>query len=62
LLDGLANRWTALAKSCGFTIGRTDTFALKARNQGSEIAGNSDVSFMSNTIVPDRLPLSSAKK
>src|SRR5262252_5195486 len=42
--------------------GRNETFALNARNQGSAKAGISDVSFMSNTIEPDRLPLSSAKK
>src|SRR5258708_24665623 len=52
----------ALARSCGFIIGRNETFALKARNQGSATAGISDESFISNTIEPDRWPLSSAKK
>src|SRR5581483_3888912 len=44
----------ALARSCGFMIGRKDTFALNARNQGSAIEGICDVSFMSNTIEADR--------
>jgi hypothetical protein len=52
----------ALARSCGFMIGRKETLALNARNQGSATAGICDVSFMSNTMDPDRWPLSSAKK
>jgi hypothetical protein len=52
----------ALARSFGSMIGRNETFALKARNQGSATAGICDVSFMSNTMEPDRWPLSSAKK
>ena len=51
-----------LARSSGFITGLNDTFALKARNQGSAIAGISDASFMSNTMEPERWPLSSAKK
>src|SRR6266567_4637717 len=46
----------AVARSCGFMIGRKETFALKARNQGSATAGICDVSFMSNTMEPDRWP------
>src|ERR1035438_1721588 len=42
--------------------GRNETFALKARNQGSAIAGICDESCMSNTIEPDLFPLSSGKK
>jgi hypothetical protein len=41
---------TAVARSCGFMIGRKETFALNARNQGSATAGICDVSFMSNTM------------
>ncbi len=52
----------ALAKSCGLIIGRNDTFALNARNQGSASAGISDESVMSKIIEADRWPLSSAKK
>src|SRR5512134_2098109 len=55
LIDG-----PALARSCGFMIGRNESFALNARNQGSATAGISDVSFRSNTMEPDRWPLSSA--
>ena len=43
-------------------MGRKETFALKARNQGSAIAGICEVSFMSNTMEPDRCPSSSVKK
>src|SRR5579859_4270073 len=52
----------ALARSSGFMTGLKETFAPKARNQGSAIAGICDVSFISKTIEADRLPLSSAKK
>ena len=52
----------ALPRSSGVMTGRSETFALKARNQGSATAGICDVSFMSNTMEPDRWPLSSAKK
>src|SRR5262245_16849436 len=52
----------ALARSCGFMIGRNETLALNARNHGSATAGISDVSFISNTMEPDRWPSSSAKK
>ena len=52
----------AVARSCGFMTGRKETFALNARNHGSATAGICDESFMSNTMEPDRLPLSSAKK
>src|SRR5690349_325264 len=52
----------ALARSCGFMTGRNQTFALKARNQGSATAGISEGSCMSKTIAPERWPSSSAKK
>ena len=56
-------RRTCLGQVMGTHHGpKNDTFALNARNHGSAIAGISDVSFISNTIDPDRLPLSSAKK
>jgi len=42
--------------------GRNESVALNARNQGSAMAGICELSCMSNTIEPDRLPLSSAKK
>src|SRR3954471_13534465 len=43
----------ALTRSCGFMIGRNETFALTARNPGSAIAGISDEPFISNTMEPD---------
>ena len=42
--------------------GRKEIFALNARNHGSAMAGICNESFMSNTMEPDRWPLSSGKE
>src|SRR5438128_1559063 len=52
----------AVARSCEFMTGRSETFAPNARNHGSATDGICDASFMSNTMDPDRWPSSSAKK
>src|SRR4029434_3691676 len=51
----------AFARSFEFMAGRTVSLALKARNHGSAIAGNSDESFRSKKKEPVRSPLSSVE-
>src|SRR5947199_10796828 len=51
----------AFAKSFAFIAGRTVSLALKARNHGSAMAGNSEESFISKNMYPVRSPLSSEK-
>ncbi len=51
----------AIARSFEFMAGRTVSLALKARNHGSAMAGNSEESFMSKNMYPVRSPLSSEK-
>jgi hypothetical protein len=58
---GALDPGTCISESCAFIAGRTVNLALKARDQGSAIAGNSEASFISKNMYPVCSPLSSAK-
>ena len=62
LLTGLGDRWNGRGKVLRVHDRPQRNLGVECGNHGSAIAGICDESFMSNTMEPDRWPLSSGKK